>query len=415
MLSERLLRDHPQRVRDGLVRRHAGDAALSALADWLALDTERRLLVRNYEARVTAEQWASLAGATDAVAAPLDALRTLHARLEEIADQQRTLLARIPNLPADSVPDGRDETRNTVIRTIGEIPRCAFSPRRHDTLARELGLLGAGWAATIAGPRFPLLIGEGARLARLLAQLMLDHHTAHGYIEVAPPHLVRDSILAGTGHLPRYADDLYRIERDELSLSPTAEVQLVALHAGQTLPEGLLPLAYTAHTPAFRREAGSSAFGRGLIRQHQFDKVELVRICTPEQAPDALMTIVRDASAILELLELPYRVVHLCAGELPFTAQETYDLEVWMPGEGRYVEIASISDCGTYQARGLEMRYKPHSGGRSRYPHTLNGSALAIGRTLAAVLENGQAAGGRIRLPAALARLTGYAELPVQR
>jgi seryl-tRNA synthetase len=243
--------------------------------------------------------------------------------------------------------------------------------------------------------------------------LLLDLHRAHGYVEVAPPHLLKAQTLEGTGHLPRHANALFAVERDGLYLSPTAETQLVALHAGETLPERLLPLAYTACTPCFRREAGSSgAAMRGLLRQRQFDKVELVRVTAPETADDAFETLVVDAERALRLLELPYRVVALCCGELPFASQRTVDLEVWLVGEARYVEIASISDCGAFQARRLSIRYQPRSGGRSRYPVTLNGSALPIGRTIAALLERHQQADGSVRLPEALAPYHSERRLP---
>jgi seryl-tRNA synthetase len=255
-------------------------------------------------------------------------------------------------------------------------------------------------------------VGAGARLARALGTLMLERHAQRGYVEVAPPHLLNRATLEATGHLPLHADDLFTIERDGLALSPTAEVQLVGLHAGETLAEERLPLAYTAWTPAFRREAGSAgAATRGLIRQHQFDKVELVRIATPEGADAAFETILADAEGVLRALELPYRMVALCAGELPFSAARTYDLEVWLPAREDWVEIASISDCGPFQARRARLRYRPAEGGRARFPHTLNGSALPIGRTLAALLETGQGPDSAVRLPAALAPLMGGADV----
>ena len=294
----------------------------------------------------------------------------------------------------------------------GEQPTFDFTPQRHDTLAIALGLLDPPRAAHIAGSRFPLLLGMGARLQRALVGLMLDMHTARGDIEVAPPHLLRREALEGSGHLPRFEDELYTLARDDLSLSPTAEAQLVALHAGETLDEWRLPLAYTAATPAFRREAGSAGGAtRGLLRQHQFEKVELVRIATPETSDEAFDSLRADAEAVLRRLELPYRVVALCAGELPFSARRTHDLEVWMPAMGRYVEISSVSDCGPFQARRLNLRYRPASGGRARHPHTLNGSALAVGRTIAALLENGQRADGTILLPEALHAVLGTATI----
>ena len=320
----------------------------------------------------------------------------------------RTLALRLPNLPDARTPEGTAPAQNIEIRRWGEIATTAIScsytratgghawhPRSatRDEAGRAT-LSVAGWRWRSAGPR-----------ARSPAPRP-DH--ANGYIEVAPPHLLKAETLEGTGHLPRHKDALFAVERDHLYLSPTAEAQLVALHAGETLPERMLPLAYTACTPCFRREAGSSgAAMRGLLRQRQFDKVELVRITTPETAEAAFEILLADAERALQTLDLPYRVVSLCCGELPFASQRTVDLEVWLAGEARYVEIASMSDCGTFQARRLKMRYQPHSGGRARYPSTLNGSALPIGRTIAALLERGQQADGSVRLPEALARYFG--------
>ncbi len=390
MLSERLVRTHSDRVRAGLRRRGSASETLDALERWLSLDDERRTLASEHDALAVTGSEPS-------------ALKNIRARLKALEDEQRSLLARIPNLPRDDVPDGHDTSDNVELRRWGTPPIFNFTPKRHDELASALGILDLPRATKLAGPRFPLLVGDGARLLRALATLFLDMHHARGYIEVAPPHLLRTTILEGTGHLPRFADDLYQFPMDALALSPTAETQLVALHADETLADEALPLAYTACTPAFRREAGSAgARERGLIRQHQFDKVELVRIATPESADAAFTTLLTDAEETLRRLALPYRVVALCAGELPFAAERTIDLEVWMPGEGRYVEISSVSDCGTFQARGLHLRCRPKGGGRPRYPHTLNGSALALGRTLTAVLENGQRADGSVALPSAL-------------
>ncbi|HEY1387630.1 MAG TPA: serine--tRNA ligase [Ktedonobacterales bacterium] len=390
MLSERLIRAYPDRVREGLRRRGSAPETHDALERWLALDSERRTLASEHDTQA-------------ASGSETEALRHMRARLKAYAEEQRNLLARIPNLPRNDVPDGHGASGNVELRRWGTPPAFEFIPKRHDELASALGILDLPRATKLAGPRFPLLVGDGARLLRALASLFLDMHRARGYVEVAPPHLLRTTILEGTGHLPRYADDLYQLPADALALSPTAETQLVALHADETLAEGELPLAYTACTPAFRREAGSAgARERGLIRQHQFDKVELVRIATPDTADAAFATLLADAEETLRRLALPYRAVALCAGELPFAAERTVDLEAWMPGEGRYVEISSVSDCGTFQARGLHLRYRPAGGGRVRHPHTLNGSALALGRTLAAVLENGQRADGSVALPSAL-------------
>ncbi|MBF6590819.1 MAG: serine--tRNA ligase [Ktedonobacterales bacterium] len=407
MLSQRLMREAPTTVRDGLARRHAGSDAVGALEAWLALETRRRATATQHEALARATP--DVAAPTDAPAiqarrAHVDALRSARRDLAELEASMRALALRLPNLPDRRVPDGAGPAQSVVLREWGQRPTRDFALRAHDELATALGLLDLPRAARLAGPRFPLLVGAGARLARALAALMLDLHATHGYVEVAPPHLLRAEALEGTGHLPRHEDDLYALAHDGLYLSPTAEAQLVALHAGETLPEAALPLAYTAWTPCFRREAGSAGTAtRGLLRQHQFDKVELVRITAAETADAAFETLLADAEAVARRLELPYRVVALCAGELPFSAARTSDLEVWMPSQGRYVEISSVSDCGAFQARRLALRYRPTRGGRARYLHTLNGSALAIGRTLAALLEHGQHADGSVALPAALA------------
>lgn len=409
MLSDRLLREHPERVREGLRRRHAGAEAEAALDDWLALDAERRALATRHDALAramreapSAEQGAQAALVRAEVAQAVAAL----------GGEIRTLALRLPNIPDARVPDGTDARGNRELRHWGEVRRPAFALRPHDELAAALGILDLPRATKLAGPRFPLFVGMGARLVRALAALMLDLARERGYTEIAPPHLLRAQTLEGTGHLPHFADELYAIPSDNLYLSPTAEVQLVALHQDETLPERVLPLAYAAWTPCFRREAGSARSAtRGLLRQHQFDKVELVRIVAPEAADAAFEQLVADAAGVLRALELPYRVVELCAGELPASAARSVDLEVWMAAQERYVEVASISDCATFQARRLNLRYRPTSGGRSQYPHTLNGSALAIGRTLAALLEHGQRPDRTVVLPPALHRYMGATEL----
>lgn len=400
MLNERHLREHPDEVRAALRCRQAGGDVERALDQWRALDAARRAAATRYDALARAAR----AVGELSTAAARTARHERDAASKELAlleTQARQLLLGLPNLPDSRVPE-----TTTELRRWGEPPTFAFPPRRHDELGATLGLLDLFRATKLAGPRFPLLMGVGARLARALAALMLDLHTRRGYVEVAPPHLLRSETLEGTGHLPHHADDLYAMPRDNLWLSPTAEAQLVAQHAGETLPESQLPLAYTACTPCFRREAGSAgATTRGLLRQHQFDKVELVRIATPDAADDSFSLLLADAEAVLQRLALPYRVVSLAASELPFAAQRTVDLEVWMPGRSHYVEVSSVSDCGPFQARRLGLRYRPATAAsaRARYPHTLNGSALAIGRTLVALLENGQRVDGSVLLPDALA------------
>lgn len=397
MLSPRLLRDFPDRVRAGLMRRRAGDEALRMLDEWRALDAERRTLAAGAEA---ARQIDRRAAGQRETLGQIDAIQR--------AMRERDL--QLPNLPDDRTPE--PGIYDVELRWWGEPPAFDFAPRTHDDLAAALGILDLPRATRLAGPRFPLLLGSGARLSRALASLMLDLHVAAGYTEVAPPHLLRVATLEGTGHLPRHALDLYDVPRDELYLSPTAEAQLVALHAGETLQAARLPLAYTACTPAFRREAGSArATTHGLLRQHQFDKVELVRIATVEDADAAFERILADAERVLRALELPYRVRALAADELPFSSQRTVDLEVWMAGQGRYVEVSSVSDCGTFQMRRLRTRVRRVGGGGLTFPSSLNGSALAIGRTLAALLENGQRADSTVTLPAALGRYAGFTTL----
>jgi seryl-tRNA synthetase len=408
MLNERYVREHPDGVLAALLRRHAGAAAEKALEQWLALDAARKATATRRDELARLAQRARDGGDATAARVAQRERQAADSALTVVEAQARRILLRLPNLPDPQVPDGDGPAESLTLRHWGQLPSFGFTPRRHEDLGAALGFLDLPRATKLSGSRFPMLIGPGARLARALAAMMLDMHASHGYVEVAPPHLLRSETLEGTGHLPRFEDELYTLPKDDLYLSPTAEVQLVALHAGETVAEDLLPLAYAASAPAFRREAGSArAATKGLLRQHQFDKVELVRVATPETADDAFNTILADAEAVLRRLELPYRVVALCAGELPFSAQRTYDLEVWMPGQAQYVEISSISDCGTFQSRRLSLRYRPAGGGRARYPHTLNGSALAIGRTLAVLLEHGQQADGSIALPSALAPYFG--------
>ena len=323
---------------------------------------------------------------------------------DDLTERMRALALTLPNAPDPRAPDGADASANRVLREWGAAPAFDFTPQPHDVLGAALGILDLPRATRLAGPRMPLLLGAGARLARALAALMLDAHTAAGYLEVAPPDLLLAATLTGSGHLPRHAGELFALPEDGLYLSPTAEAQLVALRAGETLDARDLPLAYTAYTQAYRREAGSAgARTHGLLRQRQFGKVELVRVVAPETADDALAGMVGAAEALLRRLGLRYRVVELCAGELPFSARRTFDLEVWLAGEGRWIEISSVSDCGDFQARRLGLRYRPRPGAAATWPTTLNGSALPIGRTLAALLEQGQRADGSVALPEALA------------
>jgi seryl-tRNA synthetase len=309
----------------------------------------------------------------------------------------------IPNLPDPGVPVGPDESANRVERTWGEPPRFTFPPQAHWDLGPALGILDFERAGRIAGARFAVLWGMGARLERALVTFMLDLHRRRGYREVYVPFLVNREALLGTGQLPKFEADLFRVADTELFLVPTAEVPVTNLHRGEILAEASLPRRYCAYTPCFRAEAGS--YGRdvrGLIRQHQFDKVELVHFSTPQQSEAELEELTRSAELVLQQLGLPYRVVTLSTGDMGFAATRTYDLEVWLPGQDRYREISSCSNCGDFQARRADLKVRPEGGGRAIPLHTLNGSGLAVGRTLIALLENGQRADGTVVIPPAL-------------
>ena len=327
---------------------------------------------------------------------------------EQVAASQAAaerFLLTLPNLPHPSVPVGADSSANLEIRRWGEPRRFDFSPRPHWEIGEALGLLDFERASRMAQSRFAVLTGQGARLERALINFMLDLHTReHGYTEVCPPLLVNAAAMTGTGQLPKFAEELFKTHDEGLYLIPTAEVPLTNLHREEVLPPGALPKSYVAFTPCFRREAGSYGKDtRGLIRQHQFDKVELVKLTEPEKSAEALEQMTRDAEAVLQRLGLPYRVVLLSTGDMGFSAAKTYDLEVWLPsGGGGYREISSVSDCEAFQARRANLRYRPGPKAPVEYVHTLNGSGVAVGRTWLAILENYQEADGSIRIPEAL-------------
>jgi seryl-tRNA synthetase len=330
------------------------------------------------------------------------------AELRALEAAQAELALQFPNMPHASVPRGASAEDNVEIRRWGTPRDFAFTPRPHWELGELLGILDFERAARLAKSRFTVLWGLGARLERALTQLMLDLHTKeHGYQEVWVPHLVSQETMVRTAQLPKFEEELFKTAEPEdgrpLYLIPTAEVPLTALHGSEILPGDTLPRRYTAFTPCYRREAGSYGKDtRGFLRQHQFDKVELVKLAAPETSYDELEAMVADAERVLQRLELPYRTVLLCTGDMGFASAKTYDLEVWLPAEGRYREISSCSNCETFQARRAELRYRPAGGGKADYLHTLNGSGLAVGRTLIAVLENYQEADGTVVVPEAL-------------
>lgn len=328
-------------------------------------------------------------------------IKELDTSLAEIEFQLQDIIMSIPNLCDDSVPPGKDDHDNMEIKKWGDIPAFSFSPLPHWEIGERLGILDFETAARLAGARFSLLKGFGAKLARALINFFLDLHTQrHGYTEVLPPFLVNSKTMTGTGQLPKFKEELFKVENWDLWLIPTAEVPVTNIHAGDTLDESELPVKYTAYTPCFRSEAGSYGKDtRGLIRQHQFEKVELVKFASPESSWEELETLLADAEAALQLLELPYRVMKLCSGDLGFSSAKTYDIEVWLPGQNTYREISSCSNFLDFQARRAGIRYRRKGEKKSRLVHTLNGSGLAVGRTLLAILENYQQADGTVRLP----------------
>ncbi|MBW1721954.1 MAG: serine--tRNA ligase [Deltaproteobacteria bacterium] len=340
-------------------------------------------------------------------------IKSLEAELSKIEENLSPLLMVIPNVPHESVPVGRDEKDNTVIRTWGEIREMDFNPRPHWEIGEDLGILDFGTAAKIAGARFALYRGAGALLERALINFMLDVHTReHGYTEVLPPFLVNSAAMTGTGQLPKFKEDLFKIEDWDLYLIPTAEVPVTNIHREEVLREEDLPLSYVAYTPCFRSEAGSYGKDtRGLIRQHQFNKVELVKFSRPRESYEELEKLTGDAEDILKRLGLPFRTVCLCTGDLGFSAAKTYDLEVWLPGQGVYREISSCSNFTDFQARRAGIRYKRKGASGTELVHTLNGSGLAVGRTVVAILENYQQADGSVVVPEALVPYMGGLEV----
>ncbi|WP_022667272.1 serine--tRNA ligase [Desulfospira joergensenii] len=331
-------------------------------------------------------------------------IKDLDKDLSGVEETINNFLITLPNLPHDDVPKGKDDTENRLEKTQGILPEFDFPVKDHGDIGEDLGILDLGRATKLAGSRFPLYLGSGARMERALINFMLDIHTLeHGYKEALPPFIVNRTTMTGTGQLPKFEEDLFKLEGWDYYLIPTSEVPITNIYAREILTEDQLPLKFTAYTPCFRSEAGS--YGRdtkGLIRQHQFNKVEMVKVCTPESSFDELESLLSNAETILQRLELPYRVVTLCTGDLGFSATKTYDIEVWMPGQDKYREISSCSNCLDFQARRANIRFKRKNAKKTEFCHTLNGSGLAVGRTFAAILENYQQADGTVKVPEAL-------------
>nr|WP_206759979.1 MULTISPECIES: serine--tRNA ligase [Thermoactinomyces] len=340
-------------------------------------------------------------------------IKRLDEELRRYEEEMNQILLQLPNIPHESVPVGKSEEENEVVRTWGEVPAPSFEQKPHWELAEELDLLDFERAAKVTGSRFVFYKGLGARLERALIDFMLDLHTReHGYTEIIPPYIVNRRTMTGTGQLPKFENDAFKLaENTDYFLIPTSEVPVINYHAGEILSLEDLPKYYTAYSSCFRSEAGSAGRDtRGLIRLHQFNKVELLKLVHPESSYEELEKMVENAEKVLQLLELPYRVVALCTGDLGFSAAKTYDLEVWMPSNQSYREISSCSNCEDFQARRAQIRFRPGPKSKPEYVHTLNGSGLAVGRTVAAILENHQQADGTIRIPEALRPYMGGIE-----
>ena len=413
MLELRFIRENLELVKEKTEFRGIKDSRVDEFAE---VDTKRRELLseleslRNKRKTVSSEIAVLKKENKDADSLILE-MRAAGERIKEleklvasVEENLQDIVMGIPNLCDDSVPQGFDDSENVEIRQWGIISEFAFDPKPHWEIGEGLDILDFERAAKLSGARFALLKGFGSRLERSLINFMLDLHTQkHGYTEVLPPFLVNSSSMTATGQLPKFEEDLFRIKDWDLYLIPTAEVPVTNIHRDETLAEKELPIKYCSYTPCFRSEAGSYGKDtRGLIRQHQFDKVELVKFTRPEESIDELESLLADAEEVLQLLKLPYRVVTLCTGDLGFSAIKTYDIEVWMPAQYKYREISSCSNFGDFQARRGGIRYRPRDSKKSSLVHTLNGSGLAVGRTLAAILENFQRDDGSVYLPEVL-------------
>lgn len=338
-----------------------------------------------------------------------DEIKELDGQVSEVEAQLREALLNVPNTPNESVPTGKDDSENVEVRKVGEPTTFDFDFKAHWDIGTDLDILDFERASKIAGTRFAVYKGKGARLERAVANFMLNLHTEeHGFTEILPPYMVNRDAMTGTGQLPKFEDDMFHVPAKDFFMIPTAEVPVTNLRSNEIVDEAELPIYYTAHTPCWRKEAGSAGRDtRGLIRQHQFNKVELVKFVKPETSYDELETLVNAAEEVLKRLEIPYRVVVLSTGDLGFSSAKTYDIEVWMPSYGRYVEISSCSNFEDYQARRANIRFRPDGKGKPEFVHTLNGSGLAVGRTVAAILENYQQADGSVKVPEVLRPFMG--------
>lgn len=414
MLDIKFVRENPEKVKEALQKRGYEidfDKFLYLEEERLKLlrEIENKRAIRNSVSQEIAKLKKSASDKAKVEALILEMrqlgeeLNDIENKLREVEEQVQSFLLYIPNIPHQTVPVGKDERENVEIRRWGELPEFDFEPLNHWDIGEILGIIDFERAGKISGSRFAVMKGLGAKLERALINFMLDLHTTKGYVEVFPPLLVNRVSMTGTGQLPKFEEDLFKISEPEFYLIPTAEVPVTNLHREEILSEDDLPIYYASYTPCFRREAGSHGKDvRGLIRQHQFNKVELVKFVKPEDSYDELESLTRDAEEVLQKLGLPYRVVALCTGDLGFASAKTYDIEVWLPGQKRYREISSCSNFEDFQARRANIRFRRRGKKGTEFVHTLNGSGLAVGRTVVAILENYQQKDGSVRVPEAL-------------
>ncbi|MGB2853492.1 MAG: serine--tRNA ligase [Dehalococcoidia bacterium] len=415
MLSLQFIRENPDLVRDALDKRH--DSA--PIEEILSLDKQRRNLLAEVEAlRARRNEVSKEIGKTGEKPPQLieemrhigDRIKTLDEQVKSTDEQLNDLLLRVPNIPHPSVPEGMDESENRIVRSWGEAREFDFKPLPHWELGEKLGIIDFERGVKLSGTRFYILKGRGAHLQRALISFMLDLHIQeHGYTEMYLPFMVKQECMVGSGNLPKFADNLYHDEEDDLWFVPTAEVPLTNLHRDELLPPGTLPLYYVAYTACFRREKMSAGKDtRGIKRGHQFDKVELYKFGAPDSSYEELEKMVNDAEEVCRRLDIPYRVLELCTGDLGFASTKSYDIEMWAPGCGEWLEVSSCSNCGDFQARRANVRFRPEQGARPQFVHTLNGSGLALPRVLIAVMENYQQPDGSITIPQALYPYTRF-------
>jgi seryl-tRNA synthetase len=419
MLDIKFIRENPELVRESLRKKGEGAAAID---DILRLDEDRRKLLFQAESLRAQHKRASKELGKTAQKAPSltnqmrevgEQIKALEEQIKQVDIQLSEFLLDLPNIAHESVPYGRDESENVAVRYWGPPEEFSFTPLAHWELGERLGIIDFQRGVKLSGSRFYVLKGLGARLERALIDWMIDLHTKeHGYVEVATPYLVRREVMVGTGQLPKFEDDLYRCDVDDLFLIPTAEVPVVNLHRDEILDPGVLPLYYVCYTACFRREAGAAGRDtRGVIRVHQFDKVELVKFTEPAASYDELDKLVDNAADVLRKLNIPHRIILMCSGDLGFAATKKYDVDAWFPGQNRYVEVSSCSNCESFQARRANIRYRRAAKAKPEFVHTLNGSGLAVGRTSAAILENYQQPDGSVIVPEVLRPYLGGIEV----